>query len=75
MADESTRFDQKITLTSNERGRVTMRIVDRITVDDVFLHLVNRELYRIATGSDPGSDVDQSFKEFLMRVRFSSGSG
>ena len=75
MADETSRFDQKITLTTSERGRVTVRMVDRINVDDVFLHMVNREIYRVATGIDPGSDVDPLFKEFLLKERFTSGQG
>lgn len=76
MADDITpRFDQKITLTTLERGKVTVRMVDRINVDDVFLHLLNREIYRVATGDDPGSDVEPLFKEFLLKERFTTGQG
>lgn len=75
MADETTRYDQKMTLTTTERGRITVRLVDRINVDDVFLHLVNRELYRIVTGNDPGSEVEPLFKEFLLKERFTAGQG
>lgn len=76
MADETTgtgRFEQKITLTSNERGRITLKMVDRINVDDVFLHLINREIYRIVAGVDPGSEVSPLFKEFLLKERFTAG--
>jgi hypothetical protein len=73
MADEAVRYDQKVTLTTSERGRVTVHLIDRINVDDVFLHLLNREIYRVATGDDPGSDVEPLFKEFLLKERFSAG--
>lgn len=73
MSDETTsRYDQKITLTTTERGRVTVRMVDRINVDDIFLHLVNREIYRVGTGIDPGPDVEPLFKEFLLKERFTT---
>lgn len=75
MADETGRYDQKIVLTSSERGRITVRMVDRINVDDVFLHLVNREIYRIATGEDPGAEIEPLFLEFLLKERFTAGQG
>jgi hypothetical protein len=37
--------------------------------------MVNRELYRIATGNDTGSEVEQLFKEFLLKERFTAGQG
>ena len=75
MADESTRFEQEIAITSNERGKIVMKMIDRINVDDVFLHLVNREIYRLATGVDNGSEVEPLFKDFLLEERFSAGQG
>jgi hypothetical protein len=76
MSDETTpRYDQKITLTTTERGRVTVRMVDRINVDDIVLHLVNREIYRVGTGTDPGAEVEPLFKEFLLKERFTAGQG
>jgi len=47
-------------------------MVDRINVDDIVLHLINRELYRIATGVDPGPDIEPLFKEFLLKERFAT---
>lgn len=67
------RFDQKLTITTTERGKITVRMVDRINVDDVFLHLVNRELFRLTTGEDNGVDVDPLFKDFLLKERFTAG--
>lgn len=72
---ETERFDQRLTLTSIERGKITIRMVDRINVDDVFLHLVNREIYRLQTGVDNGSEVDPLFKDFLLKERFTAGQG
>jgi len=73
MADTPARFDQKVTLTTSEKGRLTMRMVDRINVDDVLMHLVSREIYRITTGKDMGSEVEPLFKEFLLKERFTAG--
>lgn len=75
MADgETTRFDQELVLANHENGRTTMRIVDRINVDDVFLHMVHCEVYRLVSGKDPGAEVDPLFKEFLLKERF-TGQG
>jgi hypothetical protein len=76
VADEIVpRYDQKLTLTTTERGRVTVRLVDRINVDDIVLHLLNREIYRVGTGIDPGVEVEPLFKEFLLKERFTAGQG
>ena len=75
MAEEEGRFEQKFSITSTTRGKMVVKMVDRINVDDVFLHLVNRETYRIITGTDSGSTVEPLFKEFLLKERFSAGQG
>jgi len=69
------RFEQKIALTVTDRGKVTIKMYDRINVDDVYTHLVNRELYRLATGEDTGSDISYRFIDFLIRDRFVGGQG
>jgi hypothetical protein len=48
-------------------------MMDRINVDDVFLHLVHREVYRLITGEDDGVEVSDLFKGFLMKERFTAG--
>lgn len=72
---ENGRFEQEFTITSVERGATVVKIVDRITVDDVFLHLVNREIFKIKSGYDAGADVESRFKEFLLKERFTAGQG
>ena len=69
------RFAETITLTTQEDGRVVLKLFDRINVDDVFLHLVNRELFRIITGTDESPDVNSLFKDFLLKERFTAGQG
>ena len=69
------RFEETITLTTQEDGRVVLKLFDRINVDDVFLHLVNRELFRIITGTDENPDVNSLFKDFLLKERFTAGQG
>jgi hypothetical protein len=64
-------FDLK--LTTIEEGVVRIKMLDRINVDDVYLHLVNAELYRLTTGEDPEAEVNQLFKDFLLKERFTAG--
>lgn len=67
------RQEFEFSLRTTERGQIRFRLLDRINVDDVFLHLVDRELFRLRTGEDPGIDVDQRFKDFLLKERFTAG--
>jgi len=57
-------------ITTEEFGKVKVRMIDRISVDDVYLHLVKRELYRLAGGNDAGVDVSREFKDFLIRAGY-----
>lgn len=56
-------------ITTTDKGTIRLRVFDRITVDDVFLHLVNQEVFRVLTGRDPGMEVQTSFKDFLVKER------
>jgi hypothetical protein len=55
-------------VTTAEFGKTKVKFIDRITVDDVFNHLVKRELFRLAGGADPGIDIPVEFKDFLIRA-------
>jgi len=50
-------------------GAIKLKVFDRITVDDVFLHLVSQEVFRIISGRDTGQTVATSFKDFLVKER------
>lgn len=63
----------EFSLSTVERGKVTIKIFDRITVDDVFLHLVSQEVYRIVTKRDTDTTVHPLFKDFLLKERFTAG--
>jgi hypothetical protein len=56
-----------------QRGKITVKMVDRINVDDVFLHLVNQELFRILTRENIDDEVNPLFKDFLLKERFTAG--
>lgn len=60
-------------LTTVERGKISVRIMDRITVDDVFLHLVNQETYRILAKKDVDPTVNPLFKDALLKEKFTAG--
>jgi hypothetical protein len=75
MADEDDippRQDTEFTLTTVERGKIIVQIYDRITVDDVFLHLVNQETYRVLAKRDIEPEVNQLFKDYLLKERFTA---
>jgi len=72
MTDE-TRQTVEFSLLTEDRGKITLKIFDRITVDDVFLHLVNQEIFRIVTKQDSDTSVPYLFKDFLLKERFTAG--
>lgn len=71
--DSLPRQEFKFSLTTQDRGKINMKLFDRINVDDVFLHLVNREIFRLRTGIDAGVAVDPLFKDFLLKEKFTAG--
>ena len=76
MADEVVlvpRQEFEFTLTRYTRGKIRLKMMDRINVDDVFVHHVNRQVFRIITGDDPGDDVNPLFKQFLLKEQFIVG--
>lgn len=60
------RLEQDFVVNDKKRGRVRFRVIDRLSPDDVVVHLVERELYRLAGGGDPGDDVNQEFQKFII---------
>lgn len=74
MADEEVppRQDLEFALTTVERGKIIVQIYDRVTVDDVFLHLVNQETYRVLAKKDIEPEVNQLFKDYLLKERFTA---
>ena len=63
----------EFSLTTTERGKITVKMYDRITVDDVYLHLVNQEIFRILTKKAVDSTVNSLFKDSLLKERFTAG--
>ena len=71
--DTPPRQEYQFSLTTNDRGKITLKLYDRINIDDVYKHLINREVFRILTGESTDADVDPLFKEFLLGERFTLG--
>ena len=63
---------QKIefTVTVQDKGKINVKAIDRISIDDVTLHLINQEVFRILTGRDVVVPVSRNFRDFLVRERF-----
>jgi len=75
MADEEDippRQELEFSLTTVERGKIVVQLYDRINVDDVFLHLVNQETYRVLAKKDVDPSVNQLFKDYLLKERFTA---
>lgn len=66
------RQENQFSITTMESGRQNVKIVDRLTVDDIFLHMVQRELYSIVTGEDIPFDVSDYFRDALLKERLTS---
>jgi len=76
MADDDLsvpRQEFEFALTTTERGKIEVKMFDRITVDDIFLHLVNQEVYRVVTRQPIDDTVNPNFKDFLLKERFTAG--
>jgi len=67
------RQEINFTVTKHTDGKIRLRLIDRINVDDVYLHHINRQIYRQITGDDPGDEVNPLFKQFLLKERFIVG--
>ena len=61
------------TITTQDRGNLTFTMYDRITPDDVFIHLLKREAAKVMTGEDQGDDIPRAFKDFLIKQNFTIG--
>jgi len=61
------RQEEEVTINTIDGVRVRLRAIDRISVDDVFLHLIHGELSSIITGEDRGADVNRKFRDFVTR--------
>ena len=67
---EPARAEVSITVADPVRGRVKLRFYDRVGIDDVVTHLIERELFRLSGGGDAGIDVNQNYKDFLIRENY-----
>lgn len=67
------RADVNFTMDDFKRGRVRFRVIDRITPDDVILHLMEREVFLLKGGDPPGDEVNIEFKDFLVRSGVPTG--
>lgn len=73
MAEDSPRQEFQFSLSTVDRGKITIKMFDRINVDDVVTHLINREVFRIISGIDTGVEVKPLFRDTLIKERFTTG--
>lgn len=60
-------------MTEQKLGKIRIKVFDRITVDDIGLHLTNQRIFEVISGQDPGYDVAESAKDFLVKERIRLG--
>lgn len=65
------RLEVALSLTSRKGEKFQIRVVDRLLPDDVFAHLVRREMFRLAGGNDPGTELHPEYIDYLVRERYS----
>lgn len=70
---EPPRQELEFSITTVEDGKITLKIFDRINVDDIYMHLVNQEVFGILTRTPIEQYVDPLFKDFLLKERFTAG--
>jgi hypothetical protein len=68
--EDPARAEVAFVINDSERGNVKMQFYDRISIDDVTVHIIERELFRVVGGNPPGDDLNQKFKDFLIRENF-----
>lgn len=47
-------------------GKRTVQVIDRISADDIFVHMGQMEVFRVMTGYDAGDEVNPNFIEFVV---------
>jgi hypothetical protein len=47
-------------------GKRTVQIIDRLSVDDLFCHMAQMEIFKVMTGYDAGDAVNANFVEFVV---------
>ena len=52
------------------RGKVNFRVIDHILPEDIMVHLIEREAYKVVGGNDPGDELNTEFLDFLVIERF-----
>jgi hypothetical protein len=73
MADPRPRRVVKFDFHTEGVGKRTITFYDRPAVDDVYLFMVRRELFRLVTGVDSGDEIAQSFRDFIVKPRHVMG--
>jgi len=68
------RTELEFSLTTEEFGKRNFKLVDKLMVEDLVVHLAKREMFRIITGIDEGVDVNREFKDALVLDDFIVGS-
>jgi len=66
------RQEFQFTTTAVDGRRLKFRMVDRINIDDIILHMMHRKLHELVTGADNGVDVPRLFRDSLVKERFTA---
>jgi hypothetical protein len=73
MASQTNRISRQefsFNMTEDTGRKLRIRMMDRINIDDLVIHLIHRELHTIVTGTEHDVDVPKLFKESVINERF-----
>lgn len=60
------REEVEFLISTEEFGKRNFRIVDKLSIDDIVIHLTKREIFRVLTGVDEGVEVPLEFQDPLI---------
>jgi hypothetical protein len=66
MSDIPTRREVAFSVDIQDVGKRFVQVIDRISVDDIFVHMGQMEVFKVMTGDDAGDDVSANFIEFVV---------
>jgi hypothetical protein len=66
MSDIPTRREVAFSVDIQDVGKRFVQVIDRISVDDIFVHMGQMEVFKVMTGYDAGDDVSANFIEFVV---------
>lgn len=66
MIDTTVRTEFNFSLSTEELGKRNCKVLNKIMVTDLVIHLAKREMYKVIAGVDEGVEIPRTFKNPLV---------